>query len=592
MSRSLSFTSCLAALVAVGTAGAAPYPTNSCVSSKQKAAARYCKAALQAWSSWETSQNTPARTTAVDTAAASLGAAWTQAETDSEAAGVDCADTTLSDADARGRIDAAIDGIVTAINTGLDLGNPGHARCGSKLVKAAGGECGAFLKAESKYIKALERDRHGAFRDGTIAKASHKFAAVWRKQTRGACPTGAGATDVSSRVDGIRTDIVLNTTVSPNVDATQFTTYAPMGTIEYAGRQLTPVCMNGSPYYYFAKRGTVNKLLVYYQGGGACWEQLTCSFPSCDTNVNPSGSDNPNSATTGFASIANPSNPFRDWNIVFVPYCSCDVHFGDAAQDYPLHVEHRGYQNSRVVEKWAREHFVNPEVVFVTGSSAGAYGAWFHAPLLHGVWPASQFDVLADAGNGVITQSFLDTYFPNWNFAANLPPEIPQLAIVLANGSGIPGYTEVIADHFPETRWAHYATAYDGGMSGQTGFYNLMLNGNNPIFSFTWWQGSCAFHSVMRAQAVATSAAVPNNYRYYIGTGSRHTMWGSNKVYTDTTGGVPTLVSWINAMLDGTPAWSNVECTNCGLLLPGDPRPSPLQAPFEASGSDVIINCP
>ena len=36
-------------------------------------------------------------------------------------------------------------------------------------------------------------------------------------------------------------------------------------------------------------------------GGGACWEQLTCSFPSCDTNVNPSGSDNPNAATTGFA---------------------------------------------------------------------------------------------------------------------------------------------------------------------------------------------------------------------------------------------------------------------------------------------------
>jgi hypothetical protein len=56
----------------------------------------------------------------------------------------------------------------------------------------------------------------------------------------------------------------------------------------------------------------------------------------------------------------------------FVSYCSCDVHFGDAAQEYPPHVEHRGYQNSRIVEKWAREHFVNPEQIFVTGSSAGA----------------------------------------------------------------------------------------------------------------------------------------------------------------------------------------------------------------------------
>ena len=31
--------------------------------------------------------------------------------------------------------------------------------------------------------------------------------------------------------------------------------------------------------------------------------------------------------------------------------------------------------NAQVVEKWAREHFVTPEQVFVTGSSAGAYGA-------------------------------------------------------------------------------------------------------------------------------------------------------------------------------------------------------------------------
>ena len=586
----LALAPCLAALLAVGTAGAAPYPTNTCVSGKQKAAARYCKAALQAWSSWEKSQNAASRDAALATAATGLGNGWSDAEAESQAAGVDCADTTLSAAAARAQIDAAVDGIVTAVNTGLTL--PGDGTCGSKLLKAAGGQCANILKAESKYIKALERDRQGTERDATIAKSSHKFAAMWRKATRGACPTTATDTDVAGRVDAIRTGIVRDTTISPNVDATQFTTFAPTGTIDYAGRQLTPVCMNGSPYYYFAKRGSVNKLVVYYQGGGACWEQLTCSLPACDTNVNPSGSDNPNNATTGFADIANPDNPFRDWNIVFVPYCSCDVHFGDSAKDYPLHVEHRGYHNSRVVEKWAREHFVNPEVVFVTGSSAGAYGAWFHAPLLHNVWPASQFDVLADAGNGVITQDFLNTYFPNWNFVANLPPEIPELATVLSNGSGIPGYTEVVAAHFPQTRWAHYATAYDGGSGGQTGFYNLMLHGNFPPFALTWWQGSCAFNMVMRAQAIATAAAIPNNYRYYIGTGSRHTMWGSNKVYTDTTGGVPTIVSWVDAMLDGTPAWTNVECTNCGLLLPGDPRPgTPFPPPFEQVGPDVIINC-
>jgi hypothetical protein len=340
---------------------------------------------------------------------------------------------------------------------------------------------------------------------------------------------------------------------------------------------------------------------MYYAGGGACWEGLTCSVPVCDTNVDPQGSDNPNNFSSGFADRNNPDNPFRDWSTVIVSYCGCDIHYGDAAQDYPvgegtLHVEHRGFHNAQVAEKWAREHFVNPEVVFVTGSSAGAYGAWFNAVPLQKAWPASRFHVLADSHNGVITQAFLEGPFSNWNFEANLPADIPAIGEALEEGTGIPGYTKAVADHFPNTNWAHYTTAYDGGAGGQTGFYNIMLNDNNPIAALTWWEASCAFNTVMREQAIATSEAVPSNYRYYIGTGSRHTMWGNNKVYTDTTGGVPTIVDWVDAMLASTPdnpdpAWSNVECENCGLTLPGDPKPNPLMTPFQQIGEDVVIVC-
>jgi hypothetical protein len=372
---------------------------------------------------------------------------------------------------------------------------------------------------------------------------------------------------------------------------TAFRTISPTGPIEYEGKDLFPTCMNGTPYHFFVKRGSVNKLLMYYQGGGACWDQLTCSVPVCDTSVDPEGSDNPNNRTQGFADLSDPANPFRDWHIVFVPYCSCDIHFGDAAQDYPLHVEHRGYHNARVAEKYARENF-DPEEVFVTGTSAGAYGAFFQAPLLHAAFPRAHFSVLADAGNGVITQSFLDLYFPNWNFAGNLPDDIPGLREVLDNDEGIPGYTRVVAHHFPETRWAHYTTAYDGGTGGQTGFYNIMLNDNDTLAALTWWEGSCAFNARMRAQAIQTANENPSNYRYYIGSGSRHGMWGLDKVYTDTTGGVPTIVDWITAMLEGGPAWTNVECTSCGLTLPGDPAPDPLQPPFERVGDDVVISCP
>ena len=84
---------------------------------------------------------------------------------------------------------------------------------------------------------------------------------------------------------------------------------------------------------------------------------------------------------------------------------------------------------------------------------------------------------------------------------------------------------------------------------------------------------------MMRGLAQDASAAAPN-YRYYIGSGSRHTMWGSDKVYLDTTGDVPLLVDWIGAMLDGTPDWTNVESNDPGLLLTGDPRPNPYEDPY------------
>ena len=213
--------------------------------------------------------------------------------------------------------------------------------------------------------------------------------------------------------------------------------------------------------------------------------------------------------------------------------------------------------------------------------------------------------MLADAGNGVITQEFLNKYFPNWNFLANLPKNIKGVKDSITKGTGIPGYTKAVAKAFPATTWAHYATAYDGGSGGQTGFYNLMLHINDPNYldaAINWWTGSCQFNQVMVQQVTDTFAALTtnNNYRYYIGTGSRHTMWGSDKVYTDTTGGVATLVDWVNATLASSPpasddpGWTNVECTNCGLLLPGDPKPSPnpLQAPFTQVGPNIVVECP
>ena len=583
---------CAAALLSPPlAAGAKPYPTNVCVGRKQDAAGAYCRRVLRAWGGWENDGDADRRDDKIARAAGDLARAWGRADDKAAANGVDCADTTMGADDLTGLVDSASGAIVAAVNDGLDLQVATNRRCGRSILQAAATKCARLLGAERGFVRNPARDPDGARRDASQARAAATFTDAFNRQRRKGCPTAATADGLEALVDDLVADVVARTTVSPNVDDEAFTTISPMGTTSYLGQDITPTCIKDTPYHFFVKRGRVNKLLMYYQGGGACWDGLTCGIPVCDADVDPNSTDNPQFAPVGFFDLADQRNPFRDWNIVFVSYCSCDIHFGDAEQNYPPRTLHRGYANSRIAEKWAREHFVAPEQIFVTGSSAGAYGAWFNAPLHHRVWPAAQFQVLADAGNGVITEDFLNQYFGNWDFQKNIPPDIPGVLEALENGSGIPGYTEAVANYFPDTRWAHYTTAFDGGSGGQTGFYNLMLNDNNPVAALTWWNGSCAFNAQMRAQVLQTSAAVPSNYRYYIGTGSRHTMWYASKVYTDTTGGVPTLVDWVRAMLDGTPAWVDVEAADFGLLLPGDVRPSPLQPPFQQVGSDVKVVC-
>lgn len=582
----------------------AVYPAQECVSTKQLAAADYCRRALEAWAGWETSGDASRRDDEIQNARDDLDKTWSEAEQAAREGGADCSDRALSAGEAAAIVNRPVEDLVGSVNAGLDLEVKSDARCGRDILSAAANKCDGLLAAESRHIADLagDPDRLRLAADRTAANES--FSRDWDDAVRAGCPTMATESGVGAAIDEFTDRLVLDTTVAPHLQSAAYETISPTGTTLYRGKELTPICKDGSPYHFFARRGTVNKLVMYYQGGGACWEALTCSVGVCKPNVDPVA-DNPSGASSGFADLSNPDNPFRDWNTVFVSYCSCDIHYGDAAQDYPvpngttLHVEHRGFHNSRIAEKWAREHFADPEEVFVTGSSAGAYGAWFNSVSLQDdVWPASHFDVLADAGNGVITRAFLDGPFSNWNFEANLPDDIPGVREAIEDGSGIPGYTEAVARYFPLTNWAHYSTAYDGGTGGQTGFYNIMLHDNDPTAALQWWQASCAFNQAMRQQAMETAMAVPENYRYYIGSGSRHTMWGNDKVYTDTTGGVPTIVNWVDAMLasepgNPDPGWTNVECDDCSLTLPGDPTPprDNLQPPFEQQGDDIVINC-
>ncbi len=84
-----------------------------------------------------------------------------------------------------------------------------------------------------------------------------------------------------------------------------------------------------SKFSFWTKKGTSKNLAVFFEGGGACWDKLTCSFPISDPlppGIPPQlqffvpaiAADATPAIYDGIFDAANPANPVRDWGVVCV----------------------------------------------------------------------------------------------------------------------------------------------------------------------------------------------------------------------------------------------------------------------------------
>jgi len=155
-------------------------------------------------------------------------------------------------------------------------------------------------------------------------------------------------------------------------------------------------CGNGSQYKFFVHHSTTGSknLLFFFEGGGACWDYDTCSGRAGVIGAaNPNGipDDYMQQFTAKYVSPlvngADPGLPFRsrtdiatkDWNIVYLPYCTGDVHVGNNVATYPdqtgqqppLSWHHSGYTNTTAAINYAKTQFPSVQKLLVTGYSAG-----------------------------------------------------------------------------------------------------------------------------------------------------------------------------------------------------------------------------
>lgn len=337
-------------------------------------------------------------------------------------------------------------------------------------------------------------------------------------------------------------------------------------------------CPGCNPEYsFFVKGGIKDNLVIYFEGGGACWDSMNCLYaPTYTQEVNVTA-DDLNNYTSGIFDTDNPNNPFNGWYYVFIPYCTGDIHWGAADtvyQDYldqipgvnSWTIHHRGFVNFQVVLKWVTDNFLWPRKIFVTGSSAGGYGAIMAFPYIKQAFPFSRVYVLGDAANGVIGEDFQKSSIYNWNI--QIPTWIPGFENGYTPDITMEDVYVDIAHYYPFSKLAQFSSAWDWN---QTFFYYVMLDLYNPGNWQTGWPSVwCDWHNQMYTYVHETADQAPN-YRYYISAGQYHTIMGSPQFYTENSAGELYNV-WVRAMvrnpfgvfggfLQGK--WKNLECEEC-----------------------------
>lgn len=305
-------------------------------------------------------------------------------------------------------------------------------------------------------------------------------------------------------------------------------------------------CAFGGKYQFFVHPGSSDRLLLYFEGGGACFNADTCRPNSgqFDPDVELSDpSDNPALKTEGVFALAEPDNPFAADTIVFISYCSGDGYLGNRKIEYTLSgqnftIQHYGYQNTMAALNWVYQNYPQPDRATLIGCSAGTIGSAVYAPYVMERYPQTPIAVIGDSGGG-----FRDA-------PAALLTSLGTLDLLPA---WLPGYQGVSVDNLPtQTFFTALALAYPANT-----FALLDSTDDSAQSSLLRLTGSPLSLAELIRQNLADIRQSAPNYLSYNTPGDYHCLTMRPEFYRVEVNGVKP-VEWVFAIAAGQPV-ENVQ---------------------------------
>jgi len=261
------------------------------------------------------------------------------------------------------------------------------------------------------------------------------------------------------------------------------------------------VCGNGSQYKFFVNySATSNNLVVAFEPGGACWD-----YESCSGKGGVRGAANVDGIPDDHAELARFMVPFfqreyddtptPEWNFVYVPYCTGDVHTGNNVITYEdptgknpdLVFHHSGHANVEKVIEFMAQEFQHVPQMFVTGCSAGGVGSTVNYYYMRKGMPGvERAYLLADSGpifpNSTNSKPLHEKVRSSWN----LDPLLDELPAGF-DKEDFGSINAALADEFPDDRLTvtYFRRDYNFSLYSYERFYDYP---DKETIHQMWWE--------------------------------------------------------------------------------------------------------